>query len=108
MSELKNTNTQLKNNFAAAFEPILTVIIPILTQLSAWLVSVTNDISKFFAILGGKSSYTIAKKGQMIIKGPWMELVNRHPGQINKWHHLTNWKCYHQAMVIVLQYTGYV
>lgn len=63
MSELKNTNTQLKNNFAAAFEPILTVIIPILTQLSAWLVSVTNDISKFFAILGGKSSYTIAKKG---------------------------------------------
>lgn len=63
MSELKNTNTQLKNNFAAAFEPILTVIIPILTQLSAWLVSVTNDVSKFFAILGGKSSYTIAKKG---------------------------------------------
>lgn len=63
MSELKNTNTQLKNNFAAAFEPILTVIVPILTQLSAWLVSVTNDVSKFFAILGGKSSYTIAKKG---------------------------------------------
>lgn len=63
MSELKNTNTQLKNNFAAAFEPVLTVIIPILTQLSAWLVNVTNNISKFFAILGGKSSYTIAKKG---------------------------------------------
>ena len=63
MSELKNTNTQLKNNVAAAFEPIANLAIPILTRLSAWLVEVTNDLSKFFAILSGKSSYTVAKKG---------------------------------------------
>lgn len=83
MSELKNTNTQLKNNVAAAFEPIANFVIPILTRLSAWLVDVTNDLSKFLAILSGKGSYTVAKKGVDDYKKT-LDGASKSAGNMNK------------------------
>lgn len=60
MSELISSTSQLKNAFAVAFEPILNVVIPILSQLIGYLSSAANAVSRFFAILGGKSTYTKA------------------------------------------------
>lgn len=62
MSELKSQSETLKNGLAAAFEPIANIIVPYLSQLVSWVNTATASISKFFAILGGKSTYTVAKK----------------------------------------------
>ena len=61
-SDLKSSSVQLKNNLATAFAPILTMIIPYITQLIGWLNTAMNYIAQFWAILGGKSTYTKAKK----------------------------------------------
>ena len=61
-SDLKSSSVQLKNNLATAFAPILTMIIPYITQLISWLNTAMNFISQFWAVLGGKSTYTRAKK----------------------------------------------
>lgn len=62
MSELMSSTSQLKNAFAVAFQPILNVVIPILAQLIGYVSQAANAVSRFFAILGGKSSYTKAIK----------------------------------------------
>lgn len=62
MSALKSQSAQLKNELAAAFEPIATTIIPYITQLVAWLNTATDTFARFLAALQGKQTYTKAKK----------------------------------------------
>lgn len=62
MSALKSQSAQLKNGLAAAFEPIVTTIIPYITQLVAWLNTATDTFARFLAALQGKQTYTKAKK----------------------------------------------
>ncbi|HCT93009.1 MAG TPA: hypothetical protein DF613_16745 [Lachnospiraceae bacterium] len=62
LSALMSGLTQLKNSLAAAFEPILSVVTPILSQLIDYLVGASNALAQFFAALTGKSSYTVAKR----------------------------------------------
>ena len=60
MSALKSSLTQLKNSFAAAFAPILTVVTPILTKLIGYLSTALTYIGKLFAALSGAKTFTKA------------------------------------------------
>ena len=62
MSDMKSESATLKNSLAAAFEPIATTIIPYITTLISWLNTAMNYLAQFWAVLGGKSTYTRAKK----------------------------------------------
>lgn len=62
MSEMKSESVELKNNLAAAFEPIVTTAIPYITQLISWLSVAAESMSRFLAVISGKNSYTKAKK----------------------------------------------
>lgn len=64
LSMLMSSLTQLKNSFAAAFAPILTVVAPILNKLIQMLITAVNAIGQFFAALTGKEYYVRAKKVQ--------------------------------------------
>lgn len=52
----------LKNGFATAFAPILSVIVPILATFIDWLVAGMTAIAHFFSALTGKSFTVIARK----------------------------------------------
>lgn len=62
MSDFTSATAQLKNGLAVAFQPILNMVIPALTSMINHLNSASNAASRFFAILGGKSTYTKAIK----------------------------------------------
>lgn len=62
MSEFKSQTEQMKNSLAAAFEPLANMILPYLTQFIAKLNTACESISRFLAYLGGKDTYTRAKK----------------------------------------------
>lgn len=62
MSNLKSSSAELKNNLAAAFEPIVNMAIPYLIKLIGWINKAAETISQFFAVLQGKDTYTRAKK----------------------------------------------
>lgn len=62
MSEMKGGMEQLQNGLAAAFEPVANFIIPVLNSLIAKLNEGAEQVSRFLAIISGKSSYTRAKK----------------------------------------------
>lgn len=62
MSEMKSSTEQLKNGLAAAFEPLISAVIPYITRFVNVLNSAVQSISLFFAKLTGKSTYTVAKK----------------------------------------------
>ena len=62
LSSLKNTASYFANSLAAAFSPILNVVAPIFSQLIDWIVAAINALNQFFAILGGKKTYTVAVK----------------------------------------------
>lgn len=62
MSEMKGGTEQLQNGLAAAFEPVANFIIPIINSLIAKLNEGAEQVSRFMAIISGKSSYTRAKK----------------------------------------------
>lgn len=62
MSEMKSECAELKNNLAAAFEPVATAVIPYITQLISWLNTAMDSMSRFLAVISGKSTYTRAKK----------------------------------------------
>lgn len=64
ISSLQSANLQLKNSFAAAFAPIVQMIIPYLVQLIGYVTSAVNAFAQFIAILGGKSTWTRATKVQ--------------------------------------------
>lgn len=62
MSEMKGGTEQLQNGLAAAFEPVANFIIPIINSLIAKLNEGAEQVSRFMAIISGKSRYTRAKK----------------------------------------------
>jgi len=62
LSQLMSALTQLKNSFAAAFAPVLSVVGPILSKLIGWLSSAMNALAHFFAALTGQSKVVVAKK----------------------------------------------
>ena len=64
LSNLKSALTQLKNSFAVAFAPILTVVEPILTRLISMLSTAMNYVGQFFAALTGAITFTKAIKVQ--------------------------------------------
>lgn len=62
MSDLVSSTGQLKNSLAVAFAPIISACIPYLIKLIDWVSAAANAVSRFFAILSGKSTYTKAIK----------------------------------------------
>lgn len=62
LSLLSSQLSQLKNSLATAFEPILSVVTPVLSQLIDYVLGASNALAQFFAALTGKSSYNTAKR----------------------------------------------
>ena len=62
MSALVSSTGMLKNSLAVAFAPIISAVIPYLVKLIDWISAAANAVSRFFAILGGKKTYTQAIK----------------------------------------------
>lgn len=57
INSLKTALANLGASFISAFQPILSVVIPILTQLISWITTAVNAIGMFFAALTGHSTY---------------------------------------------------
>nr|DAJ65072.1 MAG TPA: minor tail protein [Caudoviricetes sp.] len=62
LSGLMSSMTYLKNSFAAAFAPILSIVAPILNTLINILATAIGYVNQFFSALGGKSTFIRAKK----------------------------------------------
>lgn len=60
VSSLQSANAQLQNSFAAAFAPIVQMVIPYLVQLIGYVTTAINTVAQFIAILSGKSTWTRA------------------------------------------------
>ena len=61
MSEFKGEIETTKNSLAVAFEPIVTTVVPYLTQFLDVVNSAGNSLAWFLAILSGKNTYKRAK-----------------------------------------------
>lgn len=61
---LKASLQGLKGSWGAAFAPIVNTVAPLLQTLIGWLTSAANAVARFFAVLGGKSSYKRAVSNQ--------------------------------------------
>lgn len=61
---MKNAMSTLGNQFAAAFAPIIQMVVPWLTQLINVISTAMTYVAQFIAILGGKSTFTRAKQIQ--------------------------------------------
>ena len=64
ISSMMSALMQLRNAFAAAFEPILSVVAPYLATFISWLAKAINMLGQFFAALTGKGYAVQAKKVQ--------------------------------------------
>lgn len=64
ISSFMSALAQLKNSFAAAFSPVLEVVLPILTTLTNALSEVISKIGMFVAALTGKRTYLKATSVQ--------------------------------------------
>ncbi len=64
LSMLKSSLTQLKNSFATAFAPILSVVAPILTSFINLISRAVTYVGMFIAALTGKSTFTRATSVQ--------------------------------------------
>ena len=62
VSSLMSSMFYLKNSFAAAFAPILSVVAPALNTLISMIATALNYINQFFSALGGKTTFIKAKK----------------------------------------------
>lgn len=60
MSDYVTATGTLKNTLATAFAPILSMIIPAITQLINYLIAAINTINEFVAVLSGKNTWTKA------------------------------------------------
>lgn len=54
---LKASLQQLKVSWGAAFAPILNAVAPLIQKFIGWLTEAANAVSRFFAIMSGKSTY---------------------------------------------------
>lgn len=64
LSALKSSLTRLKNSFATAFAPLLSVVTPILTKFLNLVSKVVSYIGMLGAVLSGKTSFTKAVEVQ--------------------------------------------
>lgn len=64
VQSMKNAMSTLGNQFAAAFAPIVQMVIPWLNSLIGVITTAMAYVAQFIAILGGKSTFTKAKKVQ--------------------------------------------
>lgn len=64
LSSLMSSLTQLKNAFATAFSPILTVVAPALNYLIGLLTSAVTAVAQLISALTGKNSFVKATKVQ--------------------------------------------
>lgn len=62
MSNMKNAAKQLSANLAVSFGGLITAIEPILTRIINAISTAISYINALFALLGGKSTVTVAKK----------------------------------------------
>ena len=63
MDRLKSAAGTMKNQLGAAFGGLITLIAPIVEQVIALVTRLAAAITRLFAILGGQSSYKVAKTG---------------------------------------------
>ncbi len=89
MSAFKSSLAELKNNLAAAFEPVVNTVVPYLTRMVNGLNTAIEAISKFMAYMGGKSTYTRAKK-QLIDYKNTVDSTNKSLADFDKLHVLDN------------------
>lgn len=64
LQNMKNAMSTLGNQFAAAFAPIVQMVIPWLTSLVNAISTAITYVAQFIAILSGKNTFTKAKKVQ--------------------------------------------
>lgn len=64
ISTLYSDLISLKNAFAVAFAPILSVVTPYLDTFMTYVINATNALAQFFATLTGQSTWTKATKVQ--------------------------------------------
>lgn len=64
VQSLKNSMATLGNQFAAAFAPIVQMVIPWLRSLINAISTAMSYVAQFIALLGGKSTFTRAKQIQ--------------------------------------------
>lgn len=83
MSSFKSELAELKNNLAAAFEPIVSTVIPYLTRMVDGLNTAMESFSRFIAYMSGKSTYTRAKK-QMIDYKNTVDSTNKSIAKFDK------------------------
>lgn len=63
MDRLKSAAGTMKNQLGAAFGGLITLIAPIVEQVIALVTRLAAALTRLFAILGGQSSYKVAKTG---------------------------------------------
>ena len=68
---LKSALQQLKLSWGAAFAPILNAVAPLLRTLISWLTAAANAVARFFAVLGGKTSYKKAVANNNSLAGSY-------------------------------------
>ena len=64
MSEIQNTSAQLTGDIAVAFGSLIETVEPVVTRLLSVLSKAMTYVNMFFALLSGKKTVTVAKKGQ--------------------------------------------
>lgn len=62
MDALASSFLYMKNSIGAVVAPLLTALLPTIQTIVDWFVTATQVVAQFFAILGGQSTYTVAKK----------------------------------------------
>lgn len=62
VSELLGSLATLKNSMAAAFAPVIQIVVPALNTLVNALIQATNCVAQFLAALSGKNTWTKAVK----------------------------------------------
>lgn len=62
ISGMRNSTTELAGNLAVSFSNLVNAVAPAITSIINLLSQATSYLSAFFAMLGGKSTVTIAKK----------------------------------------------
>lgn len=60
MAGLDNTLLKMKNSLGAALAPAIRALIPLFQTLANWVITVSNYVNQFFAMLTGQSTWTRA------------------------------------------------
>lgn len=63
MNSIKNSATQLNGNIAVALGNVISLVEPVITKIINMLSNAVSYLNQFFALLQGKTSYTVAKMG---------------------------------------------